>query len=307
MGLSTKILPHNFIELCEASINHLEGKRFRLLPDFPTGGFVDVAEYNKGERGGKVKVRAKIEVVDKKTLAIREIPFGTTTTSLIESILKANDKGKIKIKKVTDNTAKHVEILIDLAPGSDADVTIDALYAFTDCQSSISTNACVIVEDKPMFLSVNEILERSTERTKDLLKRELQIKQAALNERWHFSSLEKIFIEKRIYRNIEEAETWEAVIQTIDKGLKPYKKLFRREITEEDIVRLTEIKIKRISKFDSFKADEEIRNIEAGLKQVAHDLKHLNEFCIAYFQNLITKYGKGKERRTEVKGFEEIE
>lgn len=307
VGLSTKILPHNFIELCEASINHLEGKRFRLLPDFPTGGFVDVSEYNKGERGGKVKVRAKIEVVDKKTLAIREIPFGTTTTSLIESILKANDKGKIKIKKVTDNTAKQVEVLIDLAPGSDADVTIDALYAFTDCQSSISTNACVIVDDKPMFLSVNEILERSTERTKDLLKRELQIKQAELNERWHFSSLEKIFIEKRIYRSIEEAETWEEVLQNIDKGLKPYKKLFKREITQDDIVRLTEIKIKRISKYDSFKADEEIKNIEAGLKQVAYDLKHLNDFTIAYFQNLITKYGKGKERKTEVKGFEEIE
>ncbi len=307
VGLSTKILPHNFIELCEASINYLEGKRFRLLPDFLTGGYVDVSEYNKGERGGKVKVRAKIEAVDKKTLAIREIPYGTTTVSLIESILKAQDKGKIKIKKVIDNTAKDVEILIELAPGADADVTIDALYAFTDCQLSISANACVIVDEKPMFLSVNEILERSTERTKDLLKQELEIKQAALNEKWHFSSLEKIFIEKRIYRNIEEAETWEEVISTIDKGLKPYKKLFRREITEEDIVRLTEIKIKRISKFDSFKADEEIKGIESDLKQVAHDLKHLTEFSVAYFQNLIKKYGKGRERRTEVKGFEEIE
>ncbi len=307
VGLSTKILPHNFIELCEASINYLEGKRFRLLPDFLTGGYVDVSEYNKGERGGKVKVRAKIEAVDKKTLAIREIPYGTTTVSLIESILKAQDKGKIKIKKVIDNTAKDVEILIELAPGADADVTIDALYAFTDCQLSISANACVIVDEKPMFLSVNEILERSTERTKDLLKQELEIKQAALNEKWHFSSLEKIFIEKRIYRNIEEAETWEEVISTIDKGLKPYKKLFRREITEEDIVRLTEIKIKRISKFDSFKADEEIKGIESDLKQVAHDLKYLTEFSVAYFQNLIKKYGKGRERRTEVKGFEEIE
>ncbi len=307
VGLSTKILPHNFIELCEASINYLEGKRFRLLPDFLTGGYVDVSEYNKGERGGKVKVRAKIEAVDKKTLAIREIPYGTTTVSLIESILKAQDKGKIKIKKVIDNTAKDVEILIELAPGADADVTIDALYAFTDCQLSISANACVIVDEKPMFLTVNEILERSTERTKDLLKQELEIRQAALNEKWHFSSLEKIFIEKRIYRNIEEAETWEEVISTIDKGLKPYKKLFRREITEEDIVRLTEIKIKRISKFDSFKADEEIKGIENDLKQVAHDLKHLTEFSVAYFQNLIKKYGKGRERRTEVKGFEEIE
>lgn len=307
VGLSTKVLPHNFIELCEASIKHLEGKNFRLLPDFLTGGFVDVSEYNKGERGGKVKVRAKIEVVDKKTLAIREIPYGTTTESLIESILKANDKGKIKIKKVTDNTAKDVEIQIDLVPGTDPDVTIDALYAFTDCQNSISTNACVIVDDKPMFLSVNEILQISTDRTKELLKRELEIEQAELNEKWHFSSLEKIFIEKRIYRNIEEAETWEEVIETIDKGLKPYKKLFKREITVDDITRLTEIRIKRISKYDSFKADEEIKAIEKDLKQVAHDLKHLTEFAVNYFQELIRKYGKGRERRTEVKGFEEIE
>lgn len=307
VGLSTKILPHNFIELCEASINYLEGKRFRLLPDFLTGGYVDVSEYNKGERGGKVKVRAKIEAVDKKTLAIREIPFGTTTGSLIESILKAQDKGKIKIKKVIDNTAKDVEILIDLAPGSDPDVTIDALYAFTDCQNSISVNACVIVDEKPRFMTVNEILELCTERTKELLRRELEIKQNDLNERWHFSSLEKIFIEKRIYRNIEEAETWEEVISTIDKGLKPYKKLFRREITQDDIVRLTEIKIKRISKYDGFKADEEIKGIESDLKQVAHDLKHLTEFTVAYYQNLLKKYGKGRERKTEIKGFEEIE
>ncbi|MFN8323331.1 MAG: DNA gyrase/topoisomerase IV subunit A [Chitinophagales bacterium] len=307
VGLSTKILPHNFVELCEASINYLEGKRFRLLPDFLTGGFIDVSEYNKGERGGKVKVRARIEVVDKKTLAIREIPYGTTTGSLIESILKANDKGKIKIKKVTDNTAKDVEIQIDLVPGADPDVTIDALYAFTDCQNSISTNACVIVNDKPMFLSVNQILELSTERTKDLLKKELEIRLGELNEKWHFSSLEKIFIEKRIYRNIEECETWEAVLETIDKGLKPYKKLFKRVITTDDIVRLTEIKIKRISKFDAFKADEEIKSIEEELTKVAHDLLHLNDYTIAYFQNLLKKFGKGRERKTEVKGFEEIE
>ncbi|MDB5282922.1 MAG: type topoisomerase gyrase/topo topoisomerase subunit [Bacteroidota bacterium] len=307
VGLSTKILPHNFIELCEASINHLEGKRFRLLPDFPTGGFIDVSEYNKGERSGRVKVRARMEVVDKKTIAIKEIPFGTTTGSLIESILKAQDKGKIKLKRVSDNTAKDVEILIELLPGTDADVTIDALYAFTDCQYSISPNACVIVADKPVFTTVDEILRLSTERTKELLGKELEIRQAELNEKWHFSSLEKIFIEKRIYRNIEEAETWEAVIQTIDKGLKPYKKLFRREVTQDDIVRLTEIKIKRISKFDSFKADEEIKGVEKELKQVAHDLKHLNDYTIAYFQNLLKKYGKGRERKTEVKGFEEIE
>lgn len=307
VGLSTKLLPHNFIELCEASIKYLEGKNFKLFPDFPTGGFVDVSEYNKGERGGKVKVRAKIEVVDKKTLAIREIPFGTTTGGLIESILKAQDKGKIKIKRVTDNTAKNVEVLIELVPGADPDVTIDALYAFTDCQYSISVNACVIVDEKPLFLTVNDILERSTEHTKELLKRELEIKQAELNEAWHFSSLEKIFIEKRIYRNIEEAETWEEVISTIDKGLKPYKKLFKREITTEDITKLTEIKIKRISKFDSFKADEEIKGIEKDLTQVAHDLKHLTEYTVAFFQMLLKKYGKGRERKTEIRGFEEIE
>ena len=307
VGLSTKILPHNFIELCEASIKHLEGKNFRLLPDFPTGGFADVSEYTKGERGGRVKVRAKMEVVDKKTIAIREIPFGTTTGSLIDSILKAQDKGKIKIKRVSDNTAKDVEILIELVPGTDPDVTIDALYAFTDCQYSISPNACVIVNEKPIFTTIDEILRLSTDRTKSLLGRELEIRLAELNEKWHFSSLEKIFIEKRIYRNIEEAETWEAVLSTIDKGLKPYKKLFRREVTQDDIVRLTEIKIKRISKFDSFKADEEIKGIEKELTQVAYDLKHLNEYTIAYFQNLLKKYGKGRERRTEIKGFEEIE
>lgn len=307
VGLSTKILPHNFTELIKASIDHLKGKKTKLFPDFPTAGFVDVSEYNQGGRGGKVKVRARIEVVDKKTLIIREIPFGTTTSSLIESILKANDKGKIKIKKVTDNTAKNVEIQIDLQPGIDPDVTIDALYAFTDCQNSISVNACVIVDNKPLFLTVDEILRISADNTKELLKRELEIKQAELNEKWHFSSLEKIFIEKRIYRDIEEAETWEAVIATIDKGLAPYKKLFKREITEDDIVRLTEIKIKRISKFDAKKADEEIKGIEVGLKQVAHDLSHLIEFTITYFEELLKKYGKGRERKTEVKGFEQIE
>lgn len=307
VGLSTKILPHNFIELIKASVDCLKGKKTKVYPDFPTGGFVDVSEYNGGGRGGKVKVRAKIEIVDKKTLSIKEIPFGTTTGSLIESILKANEKGKIKIKKVVDNTAKDVDVVIDLVPGTDPDVTIDALYAFTDCQYSISTNACVIVDDKPLFLTVDEILRISTEKTKDLLKRELEIKQADLNEKWHFSSLEKIFIEKRIYRDIEEAETWQAVLDRIDKGLKPYKKLFKREITEDDIVRLTEIKIKRISKFDAFKADEEIRGIENGLKDVAHHLEHLTDYAIAYFEDLLKKYGKGRERKTEVKGFESIE
>ncbi|MCS6935874.1 MAG: DNA gyrase/topoisomerase IV subunit A [Chitinophagales bacterium] len=307
VGLSTKILPHNFVELCEASINYLQGKRYRLLPDFPTGGFVDVSEYNKGERGGKVKIRARIEVVDKKTLAIREIPFGTTTGSLIESILKAQEKGKIKIKKVVDNTAKDVEVLIELAPGADPDVTVDALYAFTDCQISVSVNACVIVNDKPRFMNVHEILEYSTERTKSLLKRELEIKLNELNEKWHFSSLEKIFIEKRIYRNIEECETWEDVLDTIDKGLKPYKKHFRREITPDDIIRLTEIKIKRISRYDSLRADEEIKAIEEEIKKVSYHLEHLTEYAVAHFEDLIKKYGKGRERKTEVRGFEEIE
>jgi topoisomerase-4 subunit A len=307
VGLSTKIMPHNFNELVKGSIDILKGKRVKLYPDFPTGGFVDVAEYNAGGRGGRIKVRAKIEVVDKKTLSIREIPYSTTTGSLIESILKANEKGKIKIKKVVDNTAKHVDITIDLMPGTDPDVTIDALYAFTDCQISISPNACVIEGEKPVFHTVDEILRVSTENTKALLKRELEIRQADLNEKWHFSSLEKIFIEKRIYRNIEEAETWEAVISTIDKGLNPYKKQFRREITVDDITRLTEIRIKRISKFDSFKADEEIRGLEASQKQVAHDLDHLNDYAIAYFEELLKKYGKGRERKTELKGFETIE
>jgi topoisomerase-4 subunit A len=307
VGLSTKVLPHNFNELIKGSIDILKGKKTKLYPDFATGGQVDVSEYNSGGRGGKVKVRAKIEIVDKKNLVIREIPFSTTTTSLIDSILKANDKGKIKIKKVIDNTAKDVDIQIELMPGTDPDVAVDALYAFTDCQVSISPNACVIVNDKPQFLTVEEILRISTERTKSLLEQELDLRQSELNEKWHFASLEKIFIEKKIYRDIEEAETWEDVIARIDKGLKPYKKLFRREITEEDITKLTEIKIKRISKFDSFKANEQIKAIEEELKNVAHHLEHLTDYAIAFFEDLYKKYSKGRERKTEIKGFETIE
>lgn len=306
VGLATKILPHNFNELIQASIDVLKGKRINIIPDFPTGGLIDVSEYNEGLRGGKIRVRAKIEIADKKTLIIREIPFGTTTSSLIDSILKANDKGKIKIKKVMDNTAKDVEIIIELVPGISPDVAVDALYAFTDCESSISPNACVIYEDKPQFLSVNEILRRSTHLTVDLLKRELEIKLGELNEAWHFSSLEKIFIEKKIYRDIEEAETWEAVLEAIDKGLSPYKKLFKREITKEDIAKLTEIKIKRISKFDKKKADELIKGIEADIEQVKYDLEHLTDFAIAYFKRLLEKYGKGKERKTEIRIFDTI-
>lgn len=307
VGLSTKILPHNFCELIEGSIQILEGGTVQMLPDFPTGGQADFSEYNEGKRGGRVKVRARIEEEDNKTLLIKDIPFGTTTNSLIESIIKANDKGKIKIKKVVDNTAKDVEIQIQLAPGQSPDMTIDALYAFTDCEVSISPNACVIIDEKPVFLSVNDILRYNTEQTKVLLKRELEIRRGELMEKLLFSSLEKIFIENRIYRDIEECETWEAVIQTIDKGLDPFKPDFYREITTEDIVRLTEIKIKRISKFDTFKADELMRKLQEELKEVNHHLKNLTAYAIDYYRNLLQKYGKGRERKTEIRAFDTIE
>lgn len=306
VGLSTKIMPHNFVELIQASVKVLQGKKPKIYPDFPTGGSADFSEYNEGLRGGKIKVRAKIEEVDKKSIAIKDIPFGTTTTGLIDSIIKANDKGKIKIKKVVDNTAEEVEILIELASGQSPNITIDALYAFTDCEVSISPNACVIIEDKPHFMSVNEILRINTAQTVELLKRELEIRKGELLEKILFSSLEKIFIENRIYRDIEECETWEAVIQTIDKGLDPFKKEFYREITEEDIVRLTEIKIKRISRFDAFKADEAMRKLQEELEQVEHNLANLIEYAIGYFQRLLEKYGKGRERKTEIKSFENI-
>ncbi|MCH7403187.1 DNA gyrase/topoisomerase IV subunit A [Belliella kenyensis] len=307
VGLSTKILPHNFIELIQGSIQILQGERTNILPDFPTGGMADFSEYNEGLRGGKIKVRAKIEEGDNKTLLIKDIPFGTTTNSLIDSIIKANDKGKIKIKKVVDNTAAEVEIAIQLAPGQSPDMTIDALYAFTDCEVSISPNACVIIEEKPVFLSVNDILEYNTKQTKALLKRELEIRKAELMEKLLFSSLEKIFIENRIYRDIEECETWDAVIQTIDKGLDPFKPDFYREITTEDIIRLTEIRIKRISKFDAFKADELMRKLQEELKEVNHNLKNLTAFAIKYYENLLAKYGKGRERKTEIRTFDQIE
>jgi len=306
VGLSTKILPHNFNELIKASIDILKGRSFKLFPDFPTGGMADVTEYNKGLRGGKVKVRARMEVVDKKEIVVREIPYGTTTTALIESIIKANDKGKIRIKKVVDNTAKHVEIVITLAVGVSPDITIDALYAFTDCEVSISPNSCVIMDEKPHFLAVNEILKINTEQTLDLLTQEQEIRKAELKEKLLFSSLEKIFIENRIYRDIEECETWEAVIKTIDKGLDPYKKQFYREITEEDIVRLTEIKIKRISKFDSFKADELMNKLNEELKEVEHNLANIVDYAIAYYQRLHDKYGKDKDRKTELTTFDNI-
>jgi topoisomerase IV subunit A len=307
VGLSTKVLPHNFIELIEGSISILKGGKTNIQPDFPTGGYADFTEYNEGQRGGRVKVRAKIEESDNKTLLIKEIPFGTTTNSLIESIIKANDKGKIKIKKVVDNTAAEVEIQIQLAPGQSPDMTIDALYAFTDCEVSISPNACVIIDEKPVFLSVNTILEFNTTQTKELLKKELEIRKGELLEKLLFSSLEKIFIENRIYRDIEECETWDAVIATIDKGLDPFKPEFYREITTEDITRLTEIKIKRISKFDAFKADDLMSRLEEELKEVNFNLKHLTDYAINYYQNLLEKYGKGRERKTEIRKFDTIE
>ncbi|PCJ67183.1 MAG: DNA topoisomerase IV [Bacteroidetes bacterium] len=306
VGLSTKIMPHNFIELVKGSIKLLEGKTPTIYPDFQTGGQVDVSDYQDGRRGGKVKVRATIVEKDKNTLLITDVPYGTTTGSLIDSILKANDKGKIKIKKVVDNTARYVEVEIQLPNGISTDKTIDALYAFTNCENSISPNACVIVDKKPMFLGISDILKINTDNTVDLLKAELEIKRKELEEKWHFSSLEKIFIEERIYRDIEEAETWEAVILAIDKGLKPHVNHLKRKVTEEDIIRLTEIKIKRISKFDTFKADELLKSIEDALSEVNHHLNNLIEFSIAYYQNLLDKFGKGKERKTEIKNFEEI-
>jgi len=306
VGLSTKILPHNFCELIKASIDVLKGKNPKIYPDFFTGGIADFSEYNQGVRGGKIKVRAKIDIIDKKTLAIREIPFSTTTSSVMESIVKASEKGQIKVKQVIDNTAKDVEIQILLQPGQSPEIAMDALFAFTDCEISISPNSCVIVEDKPQFLPVGEILKYNTNQTVELLKQELQIKRAELMEKILFSSLEKIFIEKRIYRDIEEAESWEEVIETIDKGLKPYKKKFYREITRDDIVRLTEIRIKRISKYDSFKADELMRDLEKELKETEHHLRHLTDFAIAYFQKLLEKYGKGRERKTEIKSFQSV-
>jgi topoisomerase-4 subunit A len=308
VGLSSKILPHNFNELIDASISYLQGKPFVLYPDFPTGGMIDVSRYNDGVRGGAVKVRARIEKVDKKGLVITEVPFGRTTSSLIESIVKANDRGKIKVRKIDDNTAGGVEIVIQLQSGVSPDKTIDALYAFTDCELSISPNACVITdENKPAFLGVSDILRHSADQTVKLLTKELEIRKAELDEEWHFSSLEKIFIEKRIYRDIEESETWEAVIGAIDKGLQPYKKLFRREITQDDIIKLTEIKIKRISKYDSSRADEHIRGIEAGLEEVINHLANIIPYSINYYRQIKKKFGKNAERRTEIRSFETIE
>lgn len=306
VGLATKILPHNFCELIQASIDILQHKPVEIFPDFATGGFIDVSNYNDGQRGGKIRVRAKIEEFDKKTLVIKDIPFSTTTTSLIESIIKANDAGKIKIKKVIDNTAKDVEIQVQLAPGTSPDVTIDALYAFTDCEISISPNACVIIGDKPHFVGVSKILQVCTEQTVELLRQELTIRKAELMEKLLFSSLEKIFIENRIYRKIEACETFEEVLETVDKGLKPYRKQFYRAIVEDDLLRLLEIRIKRISKYDAFKADDLMRRLEEELKEVEDNLAHIIRYSIDYFKNLLKKYGKGRERKTEIRNFNTI-
>lgn len=306
VGLATKILPHNFCELVQASIDILQGKKVNILPDFPTGGAADCSAYNEGQRGGKVRIRASIETLDAKTLVIKDLPYGTTTTTLIDSIVKANDKGKIKIKKVLDNTAQEVAIVVQLTPGQSPAVTTDALYAFTDCEVSVSPNACIILDEKPVFLSVNALLEHSTLRTQAFLKQELGIQQARLLEQILFSSLEKIFIERRIYRHIEACETWEAVLHTIDQGLAPYKKNFYRPITREDIIQLTEIKIKRISKYDTAQAQSKLDALQDSLSQVEHDLQNLTQYAIQYFRNLLKQYGPGRERKTELRNFDAI-
>jgi topoisomerase-4 subunit A len=308
VGLSTKILPHNFIELIEASIKYLRGKKFELFPDFITGGMIDVANYNDGKRGGKVRVRAHIEEKDKKTLLVKDVPYGVTTTALMESIVKANDSGKIKIKKVVDNTAKDVEIEVQLAPGISPDITIDALYAFTDCEISVSPNACVIVEDKPRFITVSDLLRYSADFTRELLKRELQIRLAELEDKWHYTSLEKIFFEKQIYKELEQKhKDWEAVLVAIDKGFNPYKKQLKREILREDIVKLTEKPVRRIYRLDINELNEQIKGIEADIKQVKHDLVNLVDYAVTYYEGLLKKYGKGRERITEIKTFDTIQ
>lgn len=307
VGLASKILPHNFNELIHAAIAHLRGETFQLYPDFPTGGMIDVSRYNDGLRGGAVKVRAKISKIDKRTLSITEIPYTTTTESIKESIVKANEKGKIKIRRVDDNTAERVEIIVQVAPDESSDKTIDALYAFTDCEVSIAPNACVIWDEKPHFMGVSEILRRSAEHTRALLGQELEIRLHELNEAWHAASLERIFIENKLYQLIEGCKTREAAYAAVDKGLEPFKKLLRREVTLEDVQRLTELKFIRISRFDSDKADTEIKGIEAEIKRVRHDLDHLTDYAVAYYERIREKYGKGRERRTELRSFDTIE
>ncbi len=308
VGLSTKILPHNFCELIDASIKYLRGKKFELFPDFLTRGMIDISNYNDGKRGGKVRVRAHVEELDKKTLVIRDVPYSVTTSQLMESITKANDQGKIKIKKVIDVTAKEVEIQIDLAPGISPDITIDALYAFTDCEVSLSPNACVIEANTPRFMNVQELLKISVDNTKHLLKKELEIKLSELEDKWHYTSLEKIFFEEKIYKELEQKhENWDKVIEAIDKGFAPFKKKLKRPIERDDILKLTEKPVRRIYRLDINELNEQIKNIEADIKQVSFDLEHLTDFAVAYFENLQKKYGKGRERRTEIKEFDTIQ
>ena len=308
VGLATKILPHNFCELIEASIKALKGRKFEILPDFQTGGTMDASNYNDGKRGGKIRVRSTIEETDKKTLVIKSVPYGVTTTQLMESIVKANDQGKIKVKKVMDHTAADVEIIIELAPGISPDITIDALYAFTDCEVNISPNACVIVANKPQFLSATELLRISAENTKELLRKELEIKLNELQEKCHYTSLEKIFFEEKIYKELEKKhETWEKVIAGIDKAFEPFKKKLKREITKEDILKLTEKPVRRIYRLDIDELNQQIKGLESDIKQVKHDLANLVDYAVAYYENLLKKYGKGRERKTEIKLFDTIE
>ena len=308
VGLATKILPHNFCEICDAAVKHLKNKKFELFPDFLTGGMIDVTNYSDGKRGGKVRVRTHIEELDKKTLLIKDVPYGVTTTQLIDSILKANEQGKIKIRKVTDNTAAEVEIQIDLAPGMSPDITIDALYAFTDCEVSISPNACVITDKKPQFIGAKELLTISVDLTKELLKKELQIRLAELQEKWHYTSLEKIFFEEKIYKELEKKhETWDKVIAAIAKAFEPYRKQLKRDITREDIIKLTEKPVRRIYRLDIDELNAQIKGLEADIKQVKHDLNNLVDFAVAYYDNLLKKYGKGRERKTEIRLFEAIQ
>jgi len=308
VGLSTKILPHNFCELIDASIKYLRGRKFELYPDFLTAGMIDVSNYNEGKRGGKVRVRSRIEEGDKKTLLIKDVPYNVTTSQLIDSILKANDQGKIKIKKVRDNTAAEVEIQVELAPGISPDITTDALYAFTDCEVSISPNACVIENDKPRFMGVHELLRASADHTKDLLKLELEIKLRELEEKWHFTSLEKIFFEEKIYKELEKKhDTWDKVLVAIEKAFAPFIVKLKRGVTREDVLKLTEKPVRRIYKLDIDELNEQLKGITAEIKQVKHDLANLVDYAVAYFEGLLKKYGKGRERLTEVRPFEAIQ
>ena len=307
VGLSTKILPHNFNELIDSSIKHLKGKRFKLYPDFQTGGFIDIKNYNDGNRGGRVKVRAKLEKLDKNSIIIKEIPYGTTTASVIESIIKASDKGKIKLKKIEDNTSSNVEIIVYLKTGSSISKTIDALYAFSQCEVSISPLSCIISNNKPEFIGVSDILKTSTENTRELLKEELEIELEELNNQWHNISLEKIFIENRIYRDIEDKTSWELVLSSIEEGLKPFTKKLRKQVSQDDIKKLTEIPIKKISKFDLNKVNERLKSINANIDEVKNNLDHITDYTIKYFEYLKKEYGSERKRKTKVQEFDDVD